>query len=112
MQFPTPFTVETEAYIPGAKDPFNNPIDSWESPVTQAVMGWAPPVSDEPKLAGHDRIVVDIELFAPSVFSASPKDRITISGKKYSVIGYPEGTDGNPFLWSPGKVVNLQIIEG
>lgn len=112
MTYPTPYTVTTEAYIKGVTDPFGNPVDSWGPPVTQVVIGWAPPVSTEPKIAGHDRIIVDLELYTPSVFSASPRDRITIDGQKYSVIGYPEGTEGNPFLWSPGKVVNLQKIEG
>lgn len=112
FEFPTPYTVDTEAFMPGAKDEFNNPVDAWENPVQQPVIGWEPPQSDEPKLAGHDRVVVELELYAPPDFIAGPNDRVTINGRTYLVIGYPEGTDGNPFEWAPGKTVNLRRVEG
>lgn len=112
MAFPTRHTVLTEAFTPGAKDPHGNPIDAWAAPAAQRVIGWAPPSSADPKLAGHDRVVVDIELLAPPEFVAGPKDLITLNGKTFSVIGYPEDTDGNPYPWHPGMVVNLQRVEG
>ena len=98
--------------MPGAADPFGNPVEAWGAPVAQKAIGWNPPASGDPKLAGHDRVVVDLELMVPPEFVAGPKDRITVNGKKFSVIGYPEDTDGNPFGWYPGKVVNLHRIEG
>ena len=110
--FPTRYTVQIEAFQPGATDPFGNPVDSWAPPVAQPVIGWAPPVSNEPKMAGHDRVIVDLELFVPPGFVAAPRDRVTVNGSRFSVVGYQEDTDGNPWLWNPGGVVNLQRIEG
>lgn len=113
MAFPTPHTVYVETFIPGAKDPFGNPVDDWQGPpAPRKVIGWAPPVSADPKVAGHDRVLVDTELFAPPGFVVGPKDRVTIKGRTYLVVGHEEDTDGNPYLWHPGMTVNLHRIEG
>src|SRR5690606_11179891 len=91
--FPTPYTVQTEAYQPGATDPFGNPVEAWGPPTSQEAIGWAPPVSDEPKIAGHVRVIVDLELFVPPGFVVAPKDRVTVNGSRFAVVGYPVDTD-------------------
>lgn len=112
MTFPTPFTVLLEAYTPGVTDAHHNPVDAWSAPVPQPVIGWGPPATAEPKIAGQDRVVVDQELLVPPEFVCGPRDRMTLNGKLYEVIGEVEGTAGNPFLWIPGGVVNLKRVDG
>lgn len=64
-KFPTPFTVGHRAHSMSGRDSHGNPVSSWSAPIPREVHGWAAPSSLEPKLSGHDRVVVDIELFAP-----------------------------------------------
>lgn len=64
-QFPTPFTVGHKVFSASGTDAHGNPVEGWAAPVDRAVHGWAAPTTDEPKLAGHDRDVVEVELYAP-----------------------------------------------
>lgn len=76
---------------------------------TVKVAGWAVPRSDEPKLAGHDRRTVQVELYAP-VGLFRPQDAVMLPerGDVLEVIGEPENYEHNPFGWAPGlEVVNL-----
>lgn len=76
---------------------------------TVRVAGWAVPRSDEPKLAGHDRRTVQVELFAP-VGTFRPEDAVELPERDdvLEVIGEPENFEHNPFGWAPGlEVVNL-----
>lgn len=63
-------------------------------------------------MAGHDRVVVDVELLVPPGFSCSHKDRIVLDGQEMEVVGAPEMFDHNPFGWDPGGVVNLKAVGG
>lgn len=73
------------------------------------VAGWAVPRSAEPKLAGHDRRTVQVELYAP-VGMFRPQDAVELPERDgtLEVIGEPENYEHNPFGWAPGlEVVNL-----
>lgn len=69
------------------------------------VAGWAQPSSDEPKQAGHERLTVDLEIYAPpGAFSEG--DAVDIPGYgTLEVIGHPENYSHSPFGWDPGLVV-------
>lgn len=76
---------------------------------TVKVAGWAVPRSAEPKLAGHARRTVEVELFAP-VGMFCPQDAVVLPERDdvLEVIGEPENYEHNPFGWAPGlEVVNL-----
>lgn len=95
-------------------DELNNVVwveEELEEPVQ--VAGWSVPTTDEPKLAGHDRRTVTVELLAPSgVFR--PADAVKLPGRDdvLEVIGEPENFDHGPFGWAPGlEVVNLGGIQ-
>lgn len=62
--FPTPFTVGHRVYRAGGETDYGT-AESWDAPVERAVHGWSAPRTSEPKLAGHDRDVVEIELLVP-----------------------------------------------
>jgi len=68
--FPTPFTVGHHAYSSSGTDDYNREVGSWapakDQPGTPIrVHGWANPSGSEPKLAGHDRVEVEVELYMP-----------------------------------------------
>lgn len=82
-----------------------------EEPVN--IAGWAMPTTDEPKLAGHDRRTVIVEMYAP-VGAFTVGDAVRLDGRRdlLEVVGEPENYEHNPFGWSPGlEVVNLAGIE-
>ena len=98
-------------------DELGNPIvtdDLGNDTVTETrdtvrVAGWAVPRTAEPKIAGHDRRTVQVELYAP-VGTFRPQDAVVLPERDdvLEVIGEPENYQHNPFGWAPGlAVVNL-----
>ena len=98
-------------------DDLGNPIETdalGNDTVTEArdivrVAGWAVPRASEPKLAGHARRTVEVELFAPTGLFR-PQDAVELPERDdvLEVIGEPENYEHNPFGWAPGlEVVNL-----
>lgn len=118
MTFPTLFTVGTHTYSAGSDDGYNISTDTWTpakgvAGSQQEVYGWSTPSTTEPKLAGHDRVTVDIELLAPPEFTVGPHDLVDLPGEgQFEVIGYPEDFTKGPFGFQPGVVVNLRKVEG
>lgn len=91
-------------------DELGNP--QWvTSSTTVPVAGWAVPTSDEPKLTRHDRLTVDVEMFAPSgTFQHDDEVDLPPYGR-CKVVGWPENYDHGPFGWSPNlEVINLQQV--
>lgn len=110
--FPLRFTVGHERYAGTGEDELGNETESWSSPVSVLVFGWEPPKSTEPVLAGHDRVVVDLRLYAPKSMAPAPRDRVVVDGEQFEVIGWPEDPNNNPWF-KPGLVtVNLRRVEG
>lgn len=109
--FPLPYIVKRVARTKTRKvDELGNDVvvDS-EVAEDVAVAGWAVPRSDEPKLAGHDRRTVEVELLAP-VGAFRLQDAVQLPDRPdvLEVVGEPENFEHNPFGWSPGlEVVNL-----
>lgn len=59
-----PYTVLVETRTLGTEDRNGNRAETWE-PEPLDVYGWAPTSTREPKVAGADQVVVDVELFVP-----------------------------------------------
>lgn len=109
---PANYTATLEAWDSSTVDALGVPIAGWADPVSHPVCGWATPKSAEPKLAGHDRVTVDVELYAPSDFPAGPRDRVTVGGHAFEVVGEPEDYTHGPW-WNPGvRVWNLRRVDG
>lgn len=106
--FPLPFTLTRVRRAGKGKDKLGNEVVQ-ETRDEVRVAGWAVPTSDEPKVAGHDRLVVDIEVYAPTgEFLEGDAVDIPKYGR-CEVIGHPENYETNPFGWFPGlEVVNLR----
>lgn len=110
--FPLRFTVGHRVFDQGAEDAHGNPGESWLHAVMKPVYGWGAPQSNEPKLAGHDREIVDVQLLVPPGFECSHRDLMVLDGVEYEVIGAPEHFDHSPFGWNPGGVINLRKVAG
>lgn len=66
--FPTPFTVTVSQPQPGNDDGHGNAAQSFGVPEQVPVHGWGPAnggAAKEPKVAGHDQVITDLELFVP-----------------------------------------------
>lgn|GEM_PF-5254811 len=106
-----------EPEVEAIYDELGNPIEKdalgndtvTETRDTVKVAGWAVPRTAEPKLAGHSRRTVEVELFAP-VGMFRPQDAVELPERDdvLEVIGEPENYEHSPFGWAPGlEVVNL-----
>lgn len=74
-----------------------------EKPVE--VAGWSTPSSEEPKIAGHKRLVVVVEVIAPpGEFTEGDAIKIEPYGL-LEVAGTPETYSHSPFGWDPGLVI-------
>ncbi|MCZ1070817.1 hypothetical protein [Rhodococcus sp. A5(2022)] len=110
--FPLTIPVGLERYSGAGEDELGNEVESWSPPEEHLVFGWESPVSAEPELAGHDRVVVDVKLYAPRSMGPGPRDRIRLDGALFEVIGYPQDPNNNPW-WQPGLMtVLLRRVEG
>lgn len=99
------------------EDAHGDPTEVWSDPVEHPVYGWAPPSAGgsdhgEPKLAGHNRVIVDRELLVPPGFPATPHNRVVFPDGEFEVLGYPEDYNSGPFGYMPGLVVNCRRVEG
>lgn len=102
--FPLRHTVTRIRRSTTGTDALGNDVEIMsEAEVT--VAGWAAPKSDEPTVAGHERLTVDLEIYAlPGDFTEG--DAVKIDGyDPLEVIGHPENYSHSPFGWDPGLVV-------
>lgn len=111
-EFPLLFTVGHQVFDASSEDAHGNPVEGWLPAVERRVYGWGAPQSSEPKLAGHDREIVEVELLVPPGFVVAARDRIVLDGVEFDVIGGAEHFDHNPFGWNPGGVINLKAVSG
>lgn len=83
------------------------------------VFAWWIASSDEPVLAGHERLIVDAQMIAESG-QFSPTDKVELPGiedpsgnpVRFAVVGRAENVDHNPWLHVGREVVNLKEVSG
>lgn len=103
---------ELERYDGGGEDELGNEMEYWGAPEELLAFAAEPPVSTEPELAGHDRVIVDMNLYAPIDVGIGPKDRVVLAGNRFEVVGHPQDPNMNPW-WPPGLcTVKLRRVEG
>ena len=113
MSLPTPYTVQHQAHIAGEFDSRGNPVDTWAAPAPVKVHGWAPPSADaEPGDPHRSAVVRDLDVYAPAGTGVAPKDRMTVGGLLYEVVGHAEDYTTGPWQWAAGVRINLVRIEG
>lgn len=94
------------------EDPFGNIVSSWSDPEPVKVYGWEVPTTDEPNLAGHDRVIVDLLVLTPPSAAIGAHDRVVVMGREFEVIGEVEDAGNGPFGFDPGARVKLRRVEG
>lgn len=117
MSWPFLFIAYRHAWSAGAADDYGEAADTYTPAAnttgTETKAFWAAPISEEPKLAGHDRVAVDLELFVPKGTTATAHDLWDVDDKQYEAVGEPEEYNHGPFGMDDNPlVINLRRIEG
>jgi hypothetical protein len=107
---PLPFTCLHGAYTPGVTDGHGNTVPGWADSVPVPCFWWSGN-SSEPLGAptGSDQVSVDITLVVDSALGVDHRDRFTVDGHDFEVVGLPKDYDHGPFNFSPNRrVVELK----
>lgn len=104
--------VKRAVFVAGAEDAYGNPAEMWGAPVTVGVFAFNPGTTGEPFLPGHDRVVTQPAIYAPSGTVFYPRDRVIVRGVTYEVDGVTLDYR-NPYDSSmDGVQVNLKEVQG
>lgn len=104
--FPLLFKVSLLTTSEGPDDDHGNPVVEWVEQI-ELVIGWGPPRGREPKRAGVESSVVELELLVPPDWSSKESDLVVVDGLEYQQVGPVEDYNHGPFGFAPGGVVNL-----
>lgn len=111
---PALFNVTHRVFAGAGSDAYGNPVESWSAGTAKKFVTFNTPRTSEPKLAGHDRDVVDLELIVKPDFGlVGSRDHMVIDGREYEVIGLPEDFTKNPWRGDFGcYTINLRVVNG
>lgn len=106
-------TVLWESFNGVGQDDYNEDIESWADPVPVKVFGAKFLTASEKIEIGYNRLEVDCVLLIPPSLTAGERDRFTVDGRKYEVIGVPATAKNNPLSsWNPGGHLYLRSYNG
>lgn len=104
--FPLPHTCQHEVYQEGVLDAHRNPLKSWRAPTPRNCVWWTPEASETLHAPiGGDRVRVDLVLVLDESVSVDHRDKFTVEGRQFEVIGLPQDYNHGPFGVSPGRLV-------
>ena len=112
MMYPLAHAVTHRPYLAGTEDAHGNPTTGYGPSAEVRVYGWHTGQTTEPSLAGHDRVELEGQVFAPGSFRPGPLDLIVLGGEDFEVVGHPEDYNHGPFGFTPGVVVNVRRVTG
>lgn len=87
MTRPISETVQRRAFLAGAEDAYGNPVEAWGSPTDVGIYAFNPGTTSEPFLEGHDRVVTEPAMYAPTGTVFASRDRVSARGVLYEVDG-------------------------
>lgn len=94
------------------RDPRGNPVVTFGPPEDVVKVAFDPGSTSEPRMQGHDRVIVEPTLYAHYVMPFKPLDRVEIHGKTYNVEGEVR-VWRNPYSGAlKGSVVSLKEVTG
>lgn len=109
--YPVRVPVILERFQTGGTDDLGNPAEGYTAPEDVLVVGVEPPTMSDPVVAGHERVAVDAKMYAPTSIGFSDKDRVTVNGARFEVIGWPAPADMGPWWDLPMCTVLLHMME-
>jgi hypothetical protein len=117
MRFPLRYTVGVHSYAATTPDAYNITHPAYTPALDQLgistpVYGWAVPQTTEPLTVGHDRVIVDVQLFAPPGTPITPYDWVDLPDGQYEVLGAPDDYTHSPFGSGGGLVFNMRKVTG
>lgn len=104
---PLPHTCQHHAFIPGGvADDHGNAEPGWADPVPRRCF-WQAGSSTEPRSTptGGDLVTVDLTLVLDVSTPVDHRDRFTVAGRQFEVVGLPYDADHGPFGFKPGVLV-------
>lgn len=105
--------VQRLPFIPGALDAHGNEIEDWGPSEDVGIYEFNPGSSSEPRVSGHDRVIVEPELFGPYGLPFAPFDKCIVDGATYAVEGEAaRWRNGQAGGITPGAVVKLRRVDG
>lgn len=105
--------VDRLPFIPGAEDSHGNEVEAWGPAEPVGVYEFNPGSSSEPRISGHDRVIVEPALYGPYDIPFAARDRCIADGVTYEVEGVPaRWKNGQSGGITPGAVVNLRAVDG
>lgn len=104
--FPLPFTCSHERYTAGDENTHGNATPGWAQPVPVSCVWWTP-ASSEPGQppTGGERVIADLVLVVDVAVPVDHRDKFTVEGRKFEVIGIPEDYSHGPWGFSPDRLV-------
>lgn len=112
MAFRAGITVKRLPRNDGETDSRGNPIVTYGPAVDVKNVAFDPGSTNEPRMAGHDRVIVEPTLYAHYVMPFLPSDRVEVLGKTYNVDGVVR-VWRNPYSGAlKGSVVSLKEVTG
>lgn len=113
MDFPYGETV-TVLTAGSTSDPYSGATqENWASPTSVSVGGVAvePRPSGEPLQDARNQVVSGFTLYFPAQTTITARNRVTVRGATYKVVGDPAEWQ-SPFTgWEPGTVVQVERSE-
>ena len=106
-------SVQRLPYQGTGEDAHGNEVQLWGSPVTLAgVYGFDPGSSSEPRLAGHDRVIVEPTLYGPYDTPIESDDRVVVRGDTYEIEGFVRRWKHMRSGHRAGAVATLRRVDG
>lgn len=103
--------VKRFAFADGAEDAHGNPVESWGSAVSVGIYAFDPGSTSEPRMPGHDRVIVEPTIYGPYGLPFEPRDRCEARGELFEVEGVTRDWK-HPTGLTPGSVVTLRRVVG
>jgi hypothetical protein len=114
---PLPFTCLHGAYISDSQDDHGNDVPDWADSVSVPCVWWSGSSTElgyqfrASSSAGSDQVSVDVTLVVDSTLAVDHRDRFTVDGHDFEVVGLPKDYDHGPFGFSPNRrVVELRFV--
>jgi len=100
--------------IDGAEDSHGNPVRAYADPVEiPGGVIFDPGATDEPRMAGHERVTIEPTIYGLYDMDVQPGDRVSVRGETFEAVGVVRRWRA-PFAGGArrGSVLTLKAVTG